>query len=332
MQFDHLKRREFITLLGGAATWPLSARAQQPAMPVIGLLSSGSLESDAPRLIPFRQGLNEIGFVEGRNVAIEYRGMQGHYDLLPAFLAEFIRRSVAVIVTNGSTPAALAAKGATSTIPIVFNIGLDPVQSGVVPSFNRPGGNVTGVSNLAGPLAAKRLELLHELMPGVALVAVLVNPTNPSYLEYETAEARKAADSLGLRLHILNASTAAEIDAAFATLPQVLAGAFLISSEFFFISRQEQLAALAARYAVPAISGENDFTTAGGLMSYAEVQSEINRQWGIYVGRILKGEKPADLPVQTPTKYKLAINVKTAKALGLTVPPSILLRADEIIE
>jgi putative tryptophan/tyrosine transport system substrate-binding protein len=327
-----LKRREFITLLGGAAARPLAARAQQAAMPVIGYVSSGSPESDAPRLGAFRQGLNELDYVEGRNVAIEYRGMQGHYDLLPEFIADFVRRPVAVISVSGNTPAVQAAKMATSTIPIVFNVGTDPVQSGLVASLNRPGGNVTGISNLTGPLAAKRLELLHELVPGASVIALLANPSNPAFTEYEMGELRNAAMALGLQLHILNASAAGEIDSAFATLPQVRAGALLTSAESFFISRVEQIAALAARHAVPAMGGTADFPAAGGLMSYAPTVTEPHRQMGIYVGRILKGEKPGDLPVQQSTKVELIINLKTAKALGITFPLTLLGRADEVIE
>jgi putative tryptophan/tyrosine transport system substrate-binding protein len=327
-----MKRREFITLLGGAAIWPVAARAQQSAMPLIGIISSGALESDAPRLDAFRRGLNEVGFVEGHNVDFEYRGMQGHYDLAPAFLADLVRRPVAVIVVVASTPATLAAKAATSTIPIVFNMGNDPVEAGIVSSFNRPGGNITGVSNLTGLLAAKRLELLHELMPSAATIAVLANPSNPALTEYEMAELKKAAGPLGLKLDILNARTVGEIDSAFATLPQARVDALLISSEFFFTTRSEQLVALAARYAVPTSYSDVDAAKAGGLMSYRYVLSEIYRQMGIYAGRILKGEKPADLPVQQPTQFELVINLKTAKALGLSVPPSLLTRADEVIE
>jgi putative ABC transport system substrate-binding protein len=327
-----LKRREFITLLGGAAAWPLAARAQQPAMPVIGFLSSGSPESDAPRLIPFRQGLNETGYVEGHNVAIEYRGMQGHYDLLSAFIADFVRRPVAVIVAAATTPGALAAKAATSTIPIVFNIGNDPVQEGLVSSLNRPGWNVTGISNLTGPLAAKRLEQLRELLPNATSVAVLANPSNRPLTEYEMAELRRAAGPLGLELHILNASTTGEIDAGFATLPQARIDALLISSEAFLSSRYEQLVALAASHAVPTSYPSGAATKAGGLMSYGYVVSEVYRQMGIYAGRILKGEKPADLPVVQSTRIELILNLKTAKALGLTVPLALLTRADEVIE
>jgi putative ABC transport system substrate-binding protein len=327
-----MRRREFIAGLGGAAAWPAVSRAQQRTLPVIGFLSSGSPESDATRLAAFRQGLNETGFAENRDVAIEYRGMQGHYDLLPAFIADFVRRPVAVIFASGSTPSALAAKAATSTIPIVFNVGSDPVQAGLVASFNRPGGNVTGLSSLQGPLAAKRLELLHELTPNVAAVAALMDPSNASFNETEAAELRSATGALGLQLHILNASTIREIDAAFATLQQVRAGALLVGAELFFDSRAEQLVALAARYRMPAIYATSRFPMAGGLMSYAPVSNEIFRQTGIYAGRILRGTKPADLPVVQPTKYEFVINLKTAKALGLTIPPTLLALADEVIE
>jgi putative ABC transport system substrate-binding protein len=320
-------------LLGAAAAgWPLAARAQQSVMPVIGYLSSGSPEFDAARLTAFRQGLNELGFVEGRNVAIEYRGMEGHYDLLPQFIADFIRRPVSMIFVSGSTPAAQAAKAATSTIPIVFDVGTDPVKAGLVASYNQPGGNVTGIGNLTGPLVAKRLELLHEVVPSVSAIAVLTNPSNRAYTEYEMGELRSAAMALRLRLNVLNASSAAEIDSAFAALPKAPVGALLISSETFLSSRFEQIAALATRYAVPTMIGNRDGASAGALMSYAPVAAERQRQMGIYAGRILKGERPGDLPVQQPTKVELIINLKAAKALGVTVPLALLTRADEVIE
>ncbi len=290
------------------------------------------IEFDAPRLIPFRQGLNEAGYVEGRNVAIEYRGMQGHYDLLPAFIADFVRRPVAVIVAAATTPGALAAKAATTTISIVFNIGNDPIEEGLVASLNRPGGNVTGISNLTGPLAAKRLELLRELLPSATTVAVLANPSNAPLTEYEMGELRKAAGPLGLQLHILNASTIGEIDAAFATLPQARIDALLISSEAFFSSRNEQLVALAASRALPTSYANSAATKAGGLMSYGYVVSEVYRQMGIYAGRILKGEEPADLPVVQSTRIELVINMKTAKTLGINFPLTLLGRADEVVE
>jgi putative tryptophan/tyrosine transport system substrate-binding protein len=326
-------RREFITLLGGAAAaWPLASRAQQPAMPVIGFLSSGSPDSDALRLAAFRRGLNETGYFEKRNVAIEYRGMQGHYDLLPALVADFVHRPVSVIVAAGTTPGALAAKAATATIPIVFQIGAEPVDVGLVASLNRPGGNVTGVSNLTGPVAPKRLEFLRELMPTIDAIAVLVNPGSLAFTQSETRELRKAAESLGLRLHILNASTGPEIETAFANLGQMRAGALLISAEAFFYSQRLELIALTARHALPAMYAQGEYVTSGGLISYGYNYAEVHRQVGIYTGRILKGEKPADLPVVQSTKFELVINLKTAKALGLTVPPTLLARADEVIE
>jgi putative tryptophan/tyrosine transport system substrate-binding protein len=327
-----VKRRDFITLLGGAAAWPIAARAQQASVPAIGYLSPRSPESDAPRLGFFRQGLNEAGYFDARNVTIEYRGMQGHYDLLPALIADFVHRPVAVIVAGGSTPGALAAKAATTAIPIVFTIGVDPIGLGLVASLNKPGGNVTGVFNLAAPLVAKRLEVLHEFMPDISVIALLANPSNAPFTDYEVTEAQNAARSLGLQLPILNASTVGEIDTAFATLPQVGARALLISAESFFVGRREQLVALANRHAVPCMYIESDFAMIGGLISYGFNVAEIYRQTGLYVGRILKGEKPADLPVQQATKIELVINLTTAKALGLTVPLTLLGRADEVIE
>ena len=327
-----MKRRDFITLIGGALAWPLAARAQQRVMPIVGFLSGGSPESDAFRLIAFQQGLNQTGYVEGRTVAIEYRWMQGHYDLLPALLADFVRRPVTVIVAAGTTPGALAAKKATATIPIVFEVGADPIDSGLVASLNRPGGNLTGIFDLGSPLAAKRLELLHELVPSVSVIAYLVNPSSAALTESEMIEVRKAARSLGLELHVLNASTAGEIDAAFATFAQPRAGALLIGGEAFLTSRREQIIALAADHAVPTIYNQREWTTAGGLMSYGFDIAEVWRQAGIYTGRVLKGEKPADLPVQQVTKVQLVINLKTAKTLGLTVPQRLLAIADEVIE
>ena len=326
-------RRQFITLIGGAAAaWPLAARAQQPAIPVVGYLSPGSPDSDAPRLMTFQQGLNQTGYVEGRTVAIEYRWMQGHYDLLPTLLADFVRRPVTVIVAAGTTPGALAAKKATATIPIVFEVGADPIDSGLVANLNRPGGNLTGIFDLGSPLAAKRLELLHELVPSVSVIAYLVNPSSVALTESEMIEVRKAARSLGLELQVLNASNAGEIDAAFATFAQPRAGALLISGEAFLTSRREQIIALAAHHAVPTIYNQREWTTAGGLMCYGFDYLEHSRQIGIYVGRILNGEKPADLPVQQSTKIELVINLKTAKALGIMVPITLLSRADEVIE
>jgi ABC-type uncharacterized transport system substrate-binding protein len=327
-----MKRRQFIGLVGGAAAWPLVARTQQASIPIIGFLSAGSPQSDAVRLAAFRQGLNETGYVEGRNVTLEYRGMQGHYDLLPALIADFVHRPVAVIVASGTTAGALAAKAATTMIPILFLIGADPIDAGLVVSLNRPGGNITGITNLQASLALKRLELLRELIPGIAIVAVLVNPSNSPYTEYETNELRNAARSLGLQLHLLNATTTGEIDASFATLAQVRAGAVLITADAFFVSRPEQLIALAARYAVPAIYPQREFTTAGGLISYGMNPTDGYHRIGVYTGRILKGEKPADLPVEQATKVELIINMKAAKAIGIEFPLILRVRADAVIE
>jgi putative tryptophan/tyrosine transport system substrate-binding protein len=318
-------------LAGGAAAWPLLARAQPP-MPVIGWLSSGSLESDniPARLIAFRRGLNEMGYVEDQNVAIEYRWAEGQYDRLPALAADLVRRQVTVIVTPGAPPT-FAAKAATSTIPIVFAHGIDPVQSGLVASLNRPGGNITGLSLMQAELAGKRLDLLHELLPTAAVVALLVNPTNPVN-EAETRSLQDVARPLGLQGHVLRASTASEIDAAFGTLVEIRAGALVVSADTFFTSQRAQIVALAARHAAPAIYVWREFAEAGGLMSYGTDLADTYRQVGVYTGKILKGAKPADLPVQQAVKIELVINLKTAKALGLTVPLTLLGRADEVIE
>jgi putative tryptophan/tyrosine transport system substrate-binding protein len=331
MRSHHLRRREFIMLLGGAAAWPLVARAQQPALPVIGFLSSGSRQFDALRLAAFRQGLNETGYVEGRQVASEYRWAEEHYDRLPALAAELVLRQVAVIVALGSPPAALAAKAASTTIPIVFNIASDPVRLGLVASLNRPGGNVTGVTSLASMMVAKQFEMLHETVPKAMVIGFLVNPNNPN-AETDIREAQEATHTLGLQLHILNASTEREIDTAFTTLTQKGAGAVVVVSDGFFNSRPDQFAALAARHALPAIYAFREFAWAGGLMSYGTSLTDATRQVGVYAGRILKGEKPADLPVQQATKVELYINLKPAKALGITFPLSLLGRADAVIE
>ena len=323
-------RREFITLLGGAVAWPLAARAQQPGMPVIGFLNGASPEGYAPYVTAFRQGLKEVGYVDGQNVAIEYRWAEGQYDRLPALAADLVRRQV-VVIAAGTIPAAPAAKAATATIPIVFTTGLDPVQAGLVASLNRPGGNLTGVTALAVEVGPKGLELLHELVPTATVIALLVNPTNPS-AEALSRDLQPAARALGLQLHILHASTERDFDTVFATLLQLRAGGLMIGTDGFFITQIEQLATRTVRHAVPAIFQYREFTAAGGLMSYGVSNRDLYRLVGVYTGRILRGEKPADLPVLQPTKFDLIINLKTAKALGLDVPAKLLALADEVIE
>jgi putative ABC transport system substrate-binding protein len=326
-----VRRREFVTLLGGAAAWPLAARAQQPAMPVIGFLGGESLDVYADRLRGFRQGLSETGYVEGRNVAVEYGWAEGRNDRLPALAADLARRKVNVIVTGGGFPAALAAKAASTTIPILFQVGSDPVQLGLVASLSRPGGNLTGVNSLNGELGPKQLELLHELVPRATIFGLLGNPTNSGF-EIPLRESEAAARALGLQLRVLYASTERDFDAVFANLTQLQAGGLLIAADPFLQSRSEQLAALALRHALPAIAQLREFVAAGGTMSYGGSIREQLRQVGIYTGRILKGEKPADLPVQQSTKVELIINLKTAKALGLTVPLALQASADELID
>ena len=324
-----MRRRRFITLLGGAAAWPFAARGQQAGLPVIGILSGGPPGAYAPP--EFRLGLSGAGFEEGRNVALEYHWVDGRYDLLPALAADFVRRRVAVIVTSGIS-ATLAAKGATSTIPIVFQVGIDPVELGLVASLNRPGGNVTGVTSLNRELLAKRLELVREVVPAT-VVAALVNPMIEQNAGSNPArDLPAAARILGLQLHVLNASAERDFDAVFATLVQLRAGGLVITADAFLNSRSAQLAALALRHGLPAVSSYREFAAAGGLMSYGNGAGESLRLTGVYAGRILKGEKPADLPVQQATRVELIINLKTAKALGLTVPPSLLASADEVIE
>ena len=327
-----MRRRDFITLLGGAAAaWPLAARAQQPAMPVIGLIGTASRESEA-RLIPFRQGLKEAGYVEGQNVAIEYRWAEGHNDRFPALVADLVRREVTVVVSLGGTPGALAAKAATTTIPIIFQAGVDPVAAGLVTSLSRPGGNLTGISQLLTATVAKQMEVLHELVPKASVIALLVNPTNSIFSEALLRDLMAAARTLGLQLHVLQASSERDFDTAYATLLDLRAGALVIGPDLFFLSQRDQLIALAARHSVPAIYPWREGAIAGGLISYGSSQAETYRQVGIYTGRILKGEKPADLPVQQSTKIELIINIKTAKALGLSIPITLIGRADEVIE
>jgi putative ABC transport system substrate-binding protein len=330
-----VKRREFITLLGGAAAaWPLAARAQQPAMPVVGFLNAASPNLFAHVVSAFHLGLNETGYVEGRSVAIEYRWAENQYDRLPALADDLVRRRVNVIATGSATLATLAAKAATTTIPIVFLTGADPVKEGFVDSLNRPGGNLTGVTTLNVEIAPKRLEMLHELLPTTTIMAVLVNPINyQGVVTSQLSDAQAAAHTLGLQtIHVLQASTEPDLNSAFSTLVQRRAGGLVISADTFFSSKSIELAALASRHAVPTISPYREFVEAGGLMSYGASVTDLYRMVGVYTGRILKGEKPDDLPVQQATKTELVINLKTAKALGLTVPPTLLARADEVIE
>ena len=329
---SHIGRRKFLATLGGSAVaWPLAARAQQAVMPVVGFLHATSPDATPSSQPGFRRGLAETGYVEGQNVAVEYRWAGGRYDQLPTLAAELVRRRVAVIAAGGTSAPALAAKAATSTIPIVFQTGSDPVKDGLVASLNRPGGNITGVSRLSFALGPKRLELLHELVPKATVIAFLVNPANPVAAS-QIQEIREPARSLGLQVHVLEASSEAKIEIAFETLMQQRVGALLLANDTFLSGRRELFIALAARHAIPVMYPARDAVAAGGLMSYDASAEDSFRQVGTYVGRILKGEKPADLPVLQPTKFELALNVKTAKALGLDVPPMLLARADEVIE
>jgi putative ABC transport system substrate-binding protein len=325
-----VKRRDFITLLGGAACWPLGARAQQPGLPVIGYLSTLSEGSATHMTAAFRRGLSEAGFVVGRNVTIEHRWAEGRIDRLPAMAAELIERSVAVILAQ-APPAALAAKAATAAVPIVFVVGLDPVASGLVASLNRPGGNATGLTLMSLPISAKRLEVLRELAPRSAVIAVLVNPLTPDAVP-EIRVVHAAAQSMGLQLKMFNASTPSEINIGFAAMSEQRPDALLVGTDPFFVNRREELVALAARLGVPSIYPFREFPAAGGLASYGTNIANAYRQAGIYAARILKGDKPAELAVQQPTKFELVINLKTAKALGTDLPTSLLLRADEVIE
>jgi putative tryptophan/tyrosine transport system substrate-binding protein len=325
-----MRRRDFITLLGGAAAWPVSARAQQAAVPVVGFLSSSSPWEARFQVAAFVRGLSETGFIEGQNVLIDYRWAEGHYERLPTLATELARRQPNVIAAMG-TPAAPAAKAATATIPIVFRIGVDPVDLGLAASLNRPGGNLTGVVSLNVQLEQKRLELLHELVPTATTVAALVNSTNPN-AEIQTRDLQAAADSLGFQLHILRTSAERDFERVFETLTQLKAGALSVAADPFFGSQNEQLGAMTLRHTMPTIKPEREFAAAGGLIAYGASYTEPYRLSGVYCGRILKGEKPSDLPIQQSTKLDLVINLKTAKMLGLTVPLPLLTRADEVIE
>jgi putative tryptophan/tyrosine transport system substrate-binding protein len=328
-----MRRRDVLTLLGGAAAaWPLAARAQQSAVPVIGVVNAGSFEASASRVAAFRKGLSETGYIEGQNVAVEYHWFGGQYDRLPMLMADLVRRRVAVIATPGGTLAAIAAKTATTTIPIVFGVGEDPVKVGLVSSLARPGGNATGINIFIWEVAAKRLGLLHELAPRVIRVAVLINPGNVPSAEAALRDLPEAARAIGLQIQILNASTSREIEVAFATLVRDRIDALYVAPDTFFISRRVQFATLAARHGIPAAYSTREEVEAGGLMSYGTDISDMWRQVGVYAGQVLKGAKPADLPVVQPTKFEFVINLVTARALELEVPPTLLARADEVIE
>jgi putative ABC transport system substrate-binding protein len=326
-----MRRRQFITLLGGAAAWPLAARAQQPVLPVIGLLGTTSAAEWSQLIAAFHRGLRDIGYIDGENVTVEYHWAEGRFDQLPGLTADLIGHHPVAIVTTGSANSAQAAKAATTSIPIVFVIGTDPVKLGLVASFNRPGGNITGVSWLAAALGAKQLELVGEMLPNVSLIAMLANPNNP-VSESELSEVQEASHALGRQIVGLHAGNKEEIDVAFSALIQKRAGALVVSSDSVFFAQRDQVVALAARHAVPAIYPVHEYAVAGGLMSCGSRLSDAYRQVGNYTGRILKGEKPADLPVQQATKVEFTINLKTAKALGVEIPTALLVRADEVIE
>jgi putative tryptophan/tyrosine transport system substrate-binding protein len=326
-----MKRRDFITLVGGAAAWPLAARAQQPAMPVIGFLGTGSAAPIRDRVAAFLRGLNEAGFAEGRNVSIEYRWADNQYDRLPDLAADLVRRRVTVLVAPGGTAGALAAKALTTTIPILFSTSVDPVQIGLVASLSRPGGNISGIVDMAVDIATKQFGLLSELLPGATRFALLVDPRGPA-AEPTIAQVKSAASSTGRQIEILTASTNFEIDSVFVSLAQKRAHALLVANQVLFFTRRVQLQTLATRHAIPTIYSGRVFVEAGGLMSYGSDANDRERQLGIYTGRVLKGEKPADLPVVRASKFEFVINLQTAKALGLEVPPTLLARADEVIE
>ena len=326
-----MRRRDFIKVVAGsAAAWSLTARAQQPAMPVVGFVNAGS--SDTPLAAAFRKGLNEAGYVEGQNVTVEYHWLEGQFDRLPALMVDLVRRRVAVIATPAGNAAALAAKAATTTIPIVFGVGDDPVKLGLVASLARPGGNLTGINSFGGEITAKRLALLHELVPKAVRIAVLINPSNVPVAEVTLRDIPEAARVMGLQIQVLNASTSREIEAAFATLVRDRADALYIDGDVFFTSRRVQFATLAASYRIPASYASRVAVEAGGLMGYDTDRAGMYRQVGAYTGQILKGAKPTDLPVLQSTKFEFVINLQTAKALGLTIPPMLLGRADEVIE
>ena len=328
-----MKRREFIALLGGAAaSWPLAALAQQAAMPVVGFINGGTADANARNAAGFRTGLNETGYVEGRNVTVEYHWLEGEYDRVPALLADLVRRHVAVIATPGFTPAARAAKAATATIPIVFGVAGDPVQLGLVASLARPGGNATGMNFFAQEVAAKRLRLLHDLVPKAVRIAVLVNPANASIAESTLRDVQQAAPTIGLQIQILNATTIGEIDAAFATIARERLDALFVAPDGFFVSRRGQLATLTVRDRIPSVYADSNYVSAGGLMSYGTDLADMFHQVGVYTGSILKGAKPADLPVLQSTKFEFVINLQTARALGIEVPTALLSIADKVIE
>jgi putative ABC transport system substrate-binding protein len=326
-----MRRREFITLLGGASLWPLGARAQQPAMPLIGFLGARSAAESAPVIGEFRQGLREIGYFEGGNVTVEYRWAEGRFDRLPRLAAELVARRVAVIAATGGEPAALAAKAATPAIPIVFAIGGDPIDAGLVTSLNRPGGNLTGVTLLLTGMEGKRLGLLREMVPAATLVAVLLNPAMGTF-ESQSKDIQEAARNVDLEMHVLRVSSEGEIDAAFAIAAEIRAGAALVGTDSFMISRRNQMIGMASRYAIPVMYPAREYAVAGGLMSYGVSIANAYRLVGIYTGRILRGEQPGDLPVQQPTRFEFVINLKAARALGIEVPLGLSARADEVIE